>query len=88
LGIAKLFGPRLPIFASERNSGRVLTFFLWRQLAILDLAGSNIDHAFCPLIQVAQAFGRLVHLANSPQSEQTNSVLRGFGPAFLTVIHR
>jgi hypothetical protein len=44
------------------NCSRVLALFLWRWLAVFDLAGRDIDHAFRPLVQIARAFGGLGHL--------------------------
>ncbi len=37
----------------------VFALLLWRWLAIFNHAGRNIDHALCPLVQVARAFGVL-----------------------------
>jgi hypothetical protein len=44
---------------AARYGTRVFAFFLWRWLAIFNCAGRNIEHALCPLVQIARAFGGL-----------------------------
>ena len=44
------------------HSATVFPLFLWRWIAITGRAGRDIDHALCPLVQVARTFGRLGHL--------------------------
>jgi len=52
----ELLGSRVAALATKR-SGRFI--FFWGGLEIFNCAGRNIDHALCPLVQVARAFGML-----------------------------
>ncbi len=51
------FRPRLPTFQAaaspQRYGGGVFPLFLGRRRAVLDFARGDIEHALCPLVQVA-----------------------------------
>jgi hypothetical protein len=61
-GSSSGFAALQPSAPPQAHSGGILALFLWCKLAVIDLPRRDIDHALCPLVEIARVFGELGHL--------------------------